>query len=82
MAHFIEDAAGWRMLILGGQIMDLPALPIDDTHAIVQFDRPIKEHAELVVKAGIPHHAMTVRGDVRAELHQLAALMGMETTSI
>ncbi len=34
------------------------------------------------MKAGVPHHAITVRGDVRAELEQLAALMGMTTITL
>lgn len=80
LAHFIEDARGWRMFISGGEILDLPTMPIHDTHALVQVARPIKEYVELLVKAGLPHHAITVRGDVRKQLGQLAALMRMDTT--
>lgn len=78
IGHFIEDANGWRMMISGGEILDLPPLPIRDTHAIVRVERPIKEYVELLTKAGVPHHAITARGDVRKELTQLADLMGME----
>jgi L-arabinose isomerase len=77
IGHFIEDANGWRMMISGGEIPDLPPLPIHDTHAFVRVERPIKEYVELLTKAGVPHHAITVRGDVRKELGQLADLMGM-----
>jgi L-arabinose isomerase len=82
MAHFIDDAQGWRMVITGGEILDLPTMPINDTHLIVKADRPVIEYTEDLVKAGIPHHAMTVRGDVRKELMQLAALMKMEVTIV
>jgi L-arabinose isomerase len=80
MAHFIEDAHGWRMFISGGEILDLPALPINDTHVMLRVEPPIKQYTESLVKAGVPHHAMTVRGDVRRELAQLASLMNMQTT--
>jgi L-arabinose isomerase len=80
MAHFIEDAKGWRMVITGGEILDLPTMPINDTHVIVKMDRPIREYTEDLIKAGVPHHAMTVRGECREELKQLAKLMKMETT--
>jgi len=77
MAHFIEDTDGWRMFISPGEILDLPPLPINDVHAIVKVQRPIKEYVELLTKAGWPHHAITVRGDICKELEQLAELMGM-----
>ena len=35
-----------------------------------------------LLKAGAPHHAITARGDVRRELSQLAALLGMTTISL
>ena len=41
-----------------------------------------KIYAEQLTKAGVPHHAMTVRGDARKQLEQLANLMGMRTTII
>ncbi|MBI4026992.1 MAG: hypothetical protein HY360_18555 [Verrucomicrobia bacterium] len=77
IGHFIEDAKGWRMMISGGEILDLAPLPIHDTHAFVRVGRPIKEYVELLTKAGVPHHAITARGDVCKELGQLADLMGM-----
>jgi len=46
-------------------------------HAMVRVERPIREFTELLVKAGVPHHAITVRGDVRQELAQLADLLQM-----
>jgi len=82
MAHFIEDARGWRKMISGGEILDLPPLPIHDTHAFVKVDRPIKEYVNVLTNAGVPHHAITVRGDVRKQLHQLADLMGIEKVVI
>lgn len=82
MAHFVEQADGWRMFVCGGELLDLDPLPINDVHAFVKVQRPIKEFAEKLLKAGVPHHAITVRGDVRRELAQLADLLGMATISL
>ena len=82
MAHFVHHADGWRMFISGGELLDLDPLPVNDVHAFVQVDRPIKEHAEMILKAGIPHHAITVRGDVRPELRQLAELLRMPVLEV
>jgi L-arabinose isomerase len=80
MAHFIEDAVGWRMFISEGEILDLPAMPINDVHVIVRVEKPITQYTEELIKLGVPHHAITVRGSVRKELEQLAGLMGISTT--
>jgi len=82
MAHIVEQADGWKMLVAGGEILDLDPLPINDVHAMVRVERPIKDFTEALLKAGVPHHAITVRGDVRRELGQLAALLGMTTISL
>jgi len=80
--HFIRDAKGWRMFISGGEVMDLPTIPIHEVSVVVKVDRPIKEYVEILTKGGFPHHCITVRGDVRKQLNQLADLMGMEKTFI
>jgi L-arabinose isomerase len=82
MSHVIRDAEGWRMLITDGEILDLPALPIHDCSLLVKIQRPIKEFVELVTKAGFAHHAITVRGDVRTQLGQLADLLGIQKVRI
>ncbi len=82
MAHFVEQSDGWRMLVSGGEILDLDPLPINDVHAMVRVERPIKEFTELLLKAGVPHHVITVRGDVGHELGQLADLLGMPTVNL
>jgi L-arabinose isomerase len=80
--HFIRDARGWRMLISGGEILDVPAMPIHDSSLVVKLERPIKEYVEILTKHGFPHHCIAVRGDVRKQLGQLADLMGMEKVLI
>lgn len=78
MAHFVERPDGWRMVISGGELLDVDPLPINEVHAMVRVERPILEYTEDLVKAGVPHHIITVRGDVRHELEQLARLLDMK----
>jgi len=82
IAHFVQHTDGWRMFVVGAEILDQDPLPINDVHALVRFKRPITEFTELLVKAGVPHHAITVRGDVRRELTLLAELLGMPVVTI
>jgi len=82
MAHFAEHADGGRMFVGAGEILDLDPLPINDVHAMVRVERPIKEFAELLIEAGVPHHAIMVRGDVRDELAQLAGFLRTPVVSL
>ena len=82
IAHFVHHADGWKMIVTGGEILEEEPLPINDVHLVVKVGRPVKEHAEMLLKAGVPHHGITARGDVRRELHQLAELMRMEVISV
>ena len=70
------------MLISGGEIIDLPTMPIHDASMPVRVSRPIKEYVEILTKEGFAHHCIAVRGDVRRELDQLADLMGIEKVYI
>ena len=80
--HFICDPGGWRMLISGGEILDLPPLPIHEVTMLVKVERPIKEYIEVLTKGGFAHHCIAVRGEVRRQLEQLADLLGMEKVLI
>lgn len=82
LAHFIEDTTGWRMVIGIGEYLDCPPLPIRDTHAMVKVEQPIKAYTESLTKAGVPHHAIVVAGDIRQELRQLADLMKVKVAVI
>jgi hypothetical protein len=45
-------------------------------------ERPILEYTEQVIILGVPHLAITVRGDVQHELQQLADLMAIPVVTI
>ena len=77
-----DAAASQRIQVRADEILDMPPLPINEIHAVVRVERPIKEFVELLIKAGVPHHVMTVRGDLRRELTQLASLMGIPVVTL
>jgi len=78
MGHIVNDVHGWRMLISGGEIMDIDPLPCGECTVLVEVEKPIKEYVEQLVKSGFPHHCILVSGDIRRQLAQLADLMGVE----
>lgn len=82
MAHFVEHPDGWKIFISRAELLDMDPLPIREVHAFVRVERPIRQYVEELAVAGLPHHAITVRGDVRAELEYLARLLGMKTVTL
>jgi len=82
MAHFVEHPGGWKMFISTGELLDMDPLPIREVHAFVRVERPIRQYVEELAVAGLPHHVVTVRGGVRAELEYLARLLGMKTVTL
>lgn len=64
LSHLIRDVSGWTMLISKGEVMDLPAMPINDVSLVVKVSRPIKEYVKVLVKHGFTHHCIAVRGDL------------------
>lgn len=78
IGHFIEDVKGWRMLISGGEVLDLPALPCREITLQIKMDKSVKEFIEALLKKGFSHHAIIVYGDIRKQLGQIAGLMGVE----
>ena len=82
IAHLIDDADGWKMFLHKGEILDMEPLKINETHAVVRVEEDILEFAENVVKAGIPHHAITVRGECVEEMKILADLFNMPIVEV
>jgi L-arabinose isomerase len=82
LAHFIEDAQGWKMFVHPGEILDLEPLKINETHAVVRIREPILDFTEKLVKAGVPHHAITVRGNAVHEMRILADLLNIQVLEI
>jgi L-arabinose isomerase len=82
MAHFVEDTDGWRMYLHEGEILDLEPMKINETHAIVRVKEPILEFTEKLILAGLPHHAITARGNAIKEMEIVADLLGMKVFKI
>ncbi len=82
MGHFIDDQKGYRMLISGGEILDLPPLSVGEVNLRVRLEKPVKEYITELLYHGFAHHCMVVYGDVREELSFIADLMGINKVFI
>lgn len=82
MAHLLDAADGWQMLISGGESLEYPCLPCEEIHALVKVDRPIKEYLVEIQKQGVSHHAIIVHGDIRRELNLLASVLGIRSFEV
>jgi len=72
LAHLLDTAQGWQMLITGGQALPYPGLPCREIHALVQLERPVKEYLVDIQEWGVTHHVIVIPGDIRQELQYLA----------
>jgi L-fucose isomerase-like protein len=61
-----------RLTIGGGEMLDAP-LPYAGTAGVIRFDRPVEDVMETIMTEGHEHHYGIVYGDVRPQLHALAA---------
>ncbi len=68
MAHLLDTAQGWQMLISGGESLEYPCLPCGEIHALVQIAKPVKEYLTEVHRRGTTHHLILVHGDIREDL--------------
>jgi L-arabinose isomerase len=83
ISHLVQDTEGWRILITGGEILDLP--PFEnwgESAMVVKVDRPVKEYFRELIKMGFPHHAITAYGDVRSYLEIFAQQTGLDVYCI
>jgi L-arabinose isomerase len=77
LAHVIEDPDGWRMLLMQGEILDLPPLPLDECSLVVGIKNPVMEFWRSLLKAGFPHHVMVAPGDCLEQMDCFARQLGI-----
>lgn len=78
MAHLLNTAKGWQMMISTGESLEYPCLPCDEIHALVKVDRPVKEYLVEIQRRGVTHHVIIVHGDICEELKKLSEIMGID----
>jgi L-fucose isomerase-like protein len=77
LAHVIEDREGWRMLLMKGEILDLPPLPLDESSLVVSIKTPVVDFWRSLIKAGFPHHVMVAPGDCVEQMDCFARQLGI-----
>jgi L-arabinose isomerase len=78
MAHVIADPDGWRMLLMRGEILDVPPLPFNECSLFVHIEKPVMEFWHSLLMAGFPHHVMVAPGDCIDEMNCLARQLGIQ----
>ncbi len=78
LAHIIQDPDGWRMLLMGGEVLDLPPLPMDECTLVVRIKAPVMDFWRSLLKAGFPHHAMIVPSDCQEQMECFAQQLGIK----
>lgn len=83
ISHLSYDTEGWRILITGGESLEMPRFEKwGESAMIVKVDKPVKEYFKEIIKLGFPHHAITVYGDVRDHLEIFADQLGIHVCKI
>ncbi|QNK59449.1 hypothetical protein [Paenibacillus sp. PAMC21692] len=78
VSHLINDAEGYKMLIVRGEALHIPEnIPCEEITAVVKFEQPIKLLLRRLIKEGFAHHCIIGYGDLTAELAHVADFMGI-----
>lgn len=78
VTHLIMDAEGYKMLILKGDALHIPAnIPCEEITAVIRFAKPIKLFLKDLIKEGFAHHCIISYGDQTEELGYIADFMGI-----
>ena len=75
LASLINDKTGWKMLITGGEALDVPCRPYYGQQFMVKVDKPVEEYVEALCREGVTHHAILMYGDLTKKLQQAANLL-------
>ncbi len=78
IAHVIETANGYKMIVSPVESLDYPTLAYDELHAMAKMKTPIKEYLEKVFESGVTHHSIIGPTDMSEELLAVADLLGLE----
>jgi L-fucose isomerase-like protein len=78
----LSQAGGRHTLLVGGGEMVRAPLAFSGTAGVVRFDSPASDVVDTVMVEGLEHHYGIGYGDVRAELHALAAGWGIPVVEL
>ncbi|NNF69942.1 MAG: hypothetical protein HKN01_09240 [Acidimicrobiia bacterium] len=57
-------------------------LAFSGTAGVVEFDRPVRDVLDTIMRQGLEHHYGIAYGDVAAELHALAGRWGIPVVEL
>lgn len=81
IARLSQSRGVLRMVVASVDILDQP-LPYRGTAGVISFGRPVADVLDTVVAEGLEHHLCVAHGDVRGELVELAARLGLPVVEL
>jgi L-fucose isomerase-like protein len=72
---------GYQLVIGGGEMMRAPK-SFTGTSGVIRFDRPATEVFDTIMHLGLEHHVSITYGDHRAELRNVARLVGLSVVEL
>ena len=78
----LSQARNEHTLVVGGAEMLRAPLAFSGTAGVARFDTPAARVADTIMAEGLEHHYGIGYGDVRAELHALAAAWGIPVVEL
>jgi L-fucose isomerase-like protein len=78
LTHVIEDAAGWRIFISEGEILDTPPLQICESTMIVKVHKDVRRYFQELIRYGFAHHVIAAPGRVSEDLSLFAEQLDLE----
>ncbi len=81
LARLSQSRGVLRMVLAPVEILDRP-LPYRGTAGVISFGHPVSEVLDTLVTEGIEHHVCVAHGDIRNELAELAARLGLPVVAL
>lgn len=75
IAHVIETADGYKMIVSPANSVDMNPHPYNELHAMMQVKTPIKNYLESVFESGVTHHCIVGLTDMSKELLEVAKIL-------
>ena len=83
LACLIDDKEGWKLLLSGGECLELTQAPSFAPQFRFKHESlTVKEYIKAIVEEGVAHHVCLVYGDCRDDLRMYAKYAGLKTVEI
>ncbi len=83
LACLIDAKDGWKLLLSGGECLELPQAPSFAPQFRFKHESlPVKSYLKKIIEEGVAHHVCLVYGDYREDLRLWASYSGLNVVEI